>query len=66
MGWRQLTWLVCCLEDRESVWGHLGGPECLQGLLSVEEGRGDQSDFCGKDPACSAGSKDGARDSGDF
>lgn len=64
-GWRELNLLVRCLENRESVSGHLegGGLVCSQGLLKVgEEGRRGHSDSCGKDPACSAGSKDGERD----
>lgn len=64
-GWRELKLLVRCLENRESVSGHLegGGLVCSQGLLKVgEEGRRGHSDSCGKDPACYAGSKDGERD----
>lgn len=63
-GWRELKLLVRCLENRESVSGHLegGGLVCSQGLLKVgEEGRRGHGDSGGKDPACSAGSKDGGK-----
>lgn len=63
-GWRELKLLVRCLENSECF--QASGVEGAVGLQAHQSGRrqkrSDQSDSCGKDPACSAGFKDGERD----